>query len=144
MRTPWSARRPRRSATTSPRPWTRRDRGPCPSSPPRHTFAVHGRPPTGCCSLLAACCFAACCFAARCLPLCRLLPCRFAACLLCCFAALLLACLPALLLALLIRALSICQIDAAARVLDPLLDGAAEGAGTKYGIFFKDYKPTEW
>ena len=77
--------------------------------------------------LLAACCLA--CFAA-------LLPCRFAACLLARFAA-----LP---LALLIRALSICQIDAAARVLDPLLDGAAEGAGTKYGIFFKDYKPTEW
>ena len=81
------------------------------------------------------------------LSLCRvtaLQQCRFAALPLCRFVALPLCSFAALPLALLIRALSICQIDAAARVLDPLLDGAAEGAGTKYGIFFKDYKPTEW
>ena len=35
------------------------------------------------------------------------------------------------------------EVDAAARILDPVLVGVAEGNNI-FGQFLKDYKPTEW
>ena len=35
------------------------------------------------------------------------------------------------------------EIDAASRVIDPIISGVAEGGGP-YGVFLKDYAPTEW
>ena len=35
------------------------------------------------------------------------------------------------------------EVDAAARILDPVLTGVATGARV-YGQFLKDYRPSEW
>lgn len=35
------------------------------------------------------------------------------------------------------------EIDAAARVLDPVFDGVNSGK-PQYGVFLKDYRETEW
>lgn len=35
------------------------------------------------------------------------------------------------------------EIDAAARVLDPVFDGVNSGA-PQFGVFLKDYQETEW
>jgi hypothetical protein len=35
------------------------------------------------------------------------------------------------------------EIDAASRVIDPIISGVAEGGGP-HGVFLKDYAPTEW
>ena len=35
------------------------------------------------------------------------------------------------------------EVDAAARILDPVFTGVAEGQRS-YGQFFKDYRPSEW
>ena len=35
------------------------------------------------------------------------------------------------------------QVDAAARIVDPIFEGVAHGSPA-FGKFFKDYLPTEW
>ena len=35
------------------------------------------------------------------------------------------------------------EIDAAARIIDPIVDGVNTGAKS-FGLFYKDYAPTEW
>jgi hypothetical protein len=35
------------------------------------------------------------------------------------------------------------QVDAAARILDPIMVGLATG-NNMFGQFLKDYRPTEW
>ena len=36
------------------------------------------------------------------------------------------------------------EIDAAARILDPIISAKNDRISVKYGCFFKDYKETEW
>ena len=36
------------------------------------------------------------------------------------------------------------EIDAAARILDPIISAKNDKSDAKYGCFFKDYKETEW
>jgi len=36
------------------------------------------------------------------------------------------------------------EIDAAARILDPIISAKNDKSAVKYGCFFKDYKETEW
>ena len=36
------------------------------------------------------------------------------------------------------------EIDAAARILDPIFTGVAEGAAPRFGVFLKDFVETEW
>ena len=36
------------------------------------------------------------------------------------------------------------EIDAAARILDPIISAKNNKSDVKYGCFFKDYKETEW
>jgi hypothetical protein len=36
------------------------------------------------------------------------------------------------------------EIDAAARILDPIISAKNDKSTVQYGCFFKDYKETEW